>query len=204
MNSRNIEVLFVQQILNSKAIRILTIGMIVFLNIISSHAQTVLNIEFQAYPTGIIPGIRVENKVNDKTDVHLRIGVNIFDHRDLGVHMLESGKGIGFTLGVARYLPSSKFSLGLKNDLWFNKVNWYDWTVSGRSEGETKITVLQPTAEIAYLINTKRLSVRPSLAFGLEWNVITNGEPTGEGPIILVGIIIGKRKNQFNTSKSKF
>lgn len=160
----------------------------------TSDAQVTLNAEFQAYPTGIIPGVRIEKQVNEKTNIHLRLGLNIFDHRDLGVHDEETGSGFGFTLGASRALRNPKFSLGLRNDFWFNTVDWSDNTQPGKIAGQTKITVVQPTAELTYLINTNKLSIRPSAAFGLEWNVLTEGEPTGEGPILLIGVIIGKNK----------
>jgi len=157
-----------------------------------AQSQLTLNAEFQAYPTGIIPGIRIENQISNKTNVHLRVGVNIFDHRDLGVHGGETGSGFGFTLGASRSIKDSKFSLGIRNDFWFNRVDWFDSTISGMSIGETEIIVLQPTAELTYKISKNNLLIKPSLAFGLEWNVVTDGEPTGEGPIILFGVIIGR------------
>lgn len=158
----------------------------------TSNAQMTLNAELQAYPTGLIPGVRIENQVNERTNIHLRLGLNLFDHRDLGVHDEETGSGFGFTLGASRALKNPKFSLGLRNDFWFNTVDWSDNTQPGKIAGQTKITVVQPTVELTYLINKKNLSIRPSAAFGLEWNVVTNGEPTGEGPILLLGLIIGK------------
>jgi hypothetical protein len=33
----------------------------------------------------------------------------------------------------------------------------------------------------------------PGIAFGVEINVKTEGEPVGEGAIILVGLMLGKR-----------
>jgi len=160
--------------------------------LISSRAQTTFNAELQVYPTGIIPGVRIENRIKPDLDIHLRLGMNIFNHRDLGVHDEETGQGFGFTLGVSKVLNNSKFSLGLRNDVWFNKVDWSDGVSPSKVMGETSITVIQPTAELNYRIATKQLLIRPSLSFGLEWNVVTKGEPTGEGPIILIGVIVGK------------
>lgn len=159
---------------------------------ITIDAQLIFNTEIQAYPTGLIPGVRIENQINDNTIVHLRLGLNIFNHRDLGVHDEEKGYGYGFSLGASRALKNPKFVLGIRNDFWFNKVDWTDNISPGKVSGHTKITVVQPTAEMTYLMNTKNWSIRPSVAFGLEWNVKTNGEPTGEGPIILLGFVIGK------------
>jgi len=81
-------------------------------------AQTDFNVELQVYPTGVIPGIRIENKIGEKTKVHLRLGLNIFDHRDLGVQDNESGWGYGFTLGGSKTLGQSKFELGLRYCNW--------------------------------------------------------------------------------------
>jgi len=63
-----------------------------------------------------------------------------------------------------------------------------------RIEGHTSITVIQPTVELGYLfILGKSLHMTPSIAFGWEWNAKTDGEPTGEGAILLLGISVGKR-----------
>lgn len=159
----------------------------------TAYSQTSLNLELQVYPTGIIPGVRIEKQVGNKTLAHLRVGLNIFDHRDLGVQDEESGAGYGFTLGVSRLLKKN-FELGIRNDIWFNNVDWVDNTGPSPFPGETSITVLQPTIELGYRHQGERLIIKPTLAFGLEWNVITDGEPTGEGPIVLVGVIIGKSK----------
>ena len=65
-----------------------------------------------------------------------------------------------------------------------------DWQ-TGNESGETSITVLQPTAELSYVIRKNSFYFAPSAAFGVEWNVQTDGEPTGEGAILLVGVQIG-------------
>ena len=156
--------------------------------------QTTLNAELQIYPTGLIPGIRFEKQFTEKTAGHIRVGVNLFDHRDLGVQSNERGSGFGFTLGASRRLSESSWSLGLRNDIWYNQVKWDDITAPSPISSETKIVVLQPTAELTYGLSLGSLSVRPSLALGLEWNVITEGSPTGEGPILLIGVIVGPQR----------
>jgi len=167
-------------------------GLFVLCFLFIGHAQMKLNFEFQAYPTGFIPGLRLENQLNHNTKMHLRLGMNFFDHRDWGVHDDEQGKGFGFTLGASKSIKNSKFDLGIRNDVWFNKVDWKDFSLLSIEKGQTDIVVLQPTAELTYRLAIKQVSIRPSLAFGLEWNVKTDGEPTGEGPILLLGFIIGK------------
>ena len=158
------------------------------------YAQSYLDVlfEFQAYPTGLIPGVRIEKSLGVKSAAHVRLGYNWIRHRDLGKHDDEHGVGFGFTIGYKRYFRNNHdgFSLGLKNDIWWNTI---DWTDEPSSSGTTDITVLQPTLELAYSFIKGDLVISPSLAFGFEWNVRTEGEPTGEGAILLVGIQIGKR-----------
>lgn len=156
------------------------------------EAQSNVNFELQVYPTGIIPGVRVEHQLSEKTLLHLRAGFNIFDHRDLGVQDEETGWGYGFTVGASHQLKESKFDLGIRNDIWFNNVDWVSLiNTPAERRGETSITVIQPTVELTYKLTYNKFSIRPSLAFGLEWNVRTEGEPTGEGAIVLLGIIVG-------------
>lgn len=156
-----------------------------------------VSFEFQAYPTGLIPGIRLEKSLNNNSSAHLRLGYNWIRHRDLGQHDDERGDGYGFSIGYKRYLSEDKkgFSLCIKNDFWWNSIDWKDESdTSGQVDlGTSEITVIQPTLELGYTILTKSLIFTPSLAFGFEWNVRTVGEPTGEGAILLVGFQLGKR-----------
>jgi hypothetical protein len=43
-----------------------------------------------------------------------------------------------------------------------------------------------------FILNEK-LIFAPSLAWGYEINIVTDGEPTGEGMILLAGINLGYR-----------
>ena len=161
----------------------------------AARSQEILDLsfEFQAYPTGLIPGIHLEKSINNKSTLLFRLGYNWFRHRDLGVHDDERGGGIGGTVGYKRFFKEGYqgWSLAVKNDVWWNEVDWYDIGVNdNRTEGETSITVLQPTAELGYtFVKNESLIITPTLAFGVEWNVRTEGEPTGEGPIVLIEII---------------
>ncbi len=153
-----------------------------------------IGVEFQAYPTGYMPGVRLERNFGTRHALHLRVGANIFDHRDWGKHLRERGAGVGFTLGYKRYFSEGHegLFLGLRNDIWWNQVDW------GRdnglpSEGTTKITVVQPTVEGGYTFVKNHFFWTPSLGFGFEINAITDGEPTGEGAILLAGLIVGYR-----------
>ena len=111
-----------------------------------------LGIEVQAYPTGILPGLRIEKNFSERHAAHLRLGANIFDHRHLGKHYIEKGIGYGFTLGYKRYFQPSHqgLFLGIRNDVWFNNVEWRKNTKMPPLAGTTKITVIQPTIEGGY------------------------------------------------------
>jgi hypothetical protein len=152
-----------------------------------------LGIEFQAYPTGILPGLKAAIGIGEHSALHLRVGANIFDHRDLGVQEQEEGSGWGFTLGYQYYFGEdhSKFFLGIRNDLWWNSV---DWETDGVM-GTTDIFVVQPTAIGGYAIPLAdgKLIFEPALGLGFEINVKTEGEPTGEGAIGLAGFSLAYR-----------
>ncbi len=155
-----------------------------------------VSLELQVYPTGVIPGLRYETSISEQSSLSFRIGYNIVRHRDLGVHQDERGGGIGGSLGFRKYFkPEFKgWSISLKTDVWFNKIDWYDiGRTDERIEGETSITVLQPTAALGYTFVNSSFSITPTLSFGYEWNVKTVGEPTGQGSIILIGVQLGRR-----------
>ena len=157
-----------------------------------------VSFEFQAYPTGLIPGLRIEKGFADRHAVHLRLGYQYIRHRDLGVHGDERGNGYGFTLGY-KYFFKENFqglSLSLRNDIWFNSLDWEDYDDSGlvTDMGTTEITVVQPTVEAGYtLMLGEKWTFTPSLAFGFEVNVKTEGSEVGEGAILLLGFKIGPR-----------
>ena len=64
-------------------------------------AQTDIGIEIQAYPTGLIPGIRAEWGWGEQQSVHLRLGYNIVRHRDLGEHEDERGVALASPLAIS-------------------------------------------------------------------------------------------------------
>jgi hypothetical protein len=159
----------------------------------AQNAPLDLAFEFQAYPTGLIPGIRLEKNFGGKNAAHLRLGYQAIDHRDLGKQDDETGQGWGFSLGYHRYFKPSYqgFFLGARNDIWFNRI---DWANNDGTSGQTDITVLQPTAQAGWLfLLGKKFLLCPTLSFGYEINVKTEGEPTGEGAILLLGINLGHR-----------
>lgn len=158
------------------------------------NQSTSLGFEFQAYPTGLIPGLRIEKTTGNSSILSVRLGYNWIRHRDLGKHDDERGQGYGITLGYKKYIRRGfrGWHLGLRTDVWRNSIDWYDDVASGRSAGNTKITVVQPTAELGHTIQLgSALTFTPTLSFGWEWNVKTEGEPTGEGAILLLGFHFG-------------
>lgn len=162
------------------------------------HAnEPTLGLGLQVYPTGFMPSLQFEHPLSDHGLLQVRAGLNIFDHRDLGKQDEEIGSGFGGSLGYKHFFndEATKWSLMLKTDVWFNTVDWRNDLMSPSPEiGTTDIVVLQPTLELGYtLMLTDHLFVTPSLAFGLEWNVQTEGEPMGEGPILLGGVVFGMK-----------
>ncbi len=156
-----------------------------------SNLGSSLGIELQVYPTGVIPGLRYELPLSDRGNLYLRAGYQIIDHRDLGVQDDESGTGYGFSVGYHHYFKAdrTKWSILLKNDVWFNTIDWASGTDLIEVFGTSDITVIQPTAQVEYSIMlSDKMRLSPSFAFGFEWNVKTEGRETGQGAIILLGL----------------
>ncbi len=148
--------------------------------------------ELQVYPTGLLPGLRVEHFLSDKSSVNFRVALQVIDHRDLGVHDDETGNGFGFSLAYRRFLNLGYdgFSIALRTDFWSNTIDWSDDATL--QSGASKIKVLQPTLLLEYTLDaTSSIIITPSLGLGYEWNVSTSGSPTGQGAIVLLGISIG-------------
>ena len=144
-------------------------------------------IELQQYPTGFLLGGRAEYGFKPHQSLGFRIGYNLVDHRDQGVHTNEEGGGFGFTLSYRYYFrpQNNRLFLGARTDFWFNKIDWQD---SPMVSGTTNIVVFQPTAIAGYLfLIQEKWVITPTLAFGYEINIVENGEPVGEGAILLWG-----------------
>lgn len=157
-----------------------------------------LGVEFQAYPTGLIPGIRGTLGINSKNAIHLRAGYNLANHRNLGVQESEIGGGAGFTLGYEHYFGPelTKWFLGLRSDLWFNSIDWQNNEgMPNETNGTTKLVVVQPTLAGGYLFKLGRGNwiFTPEVAFGFEINVVEDGEDVGEGPVFLLGFVFAHR-----------
>ena len=153
--------------------------------------------EFQLYPTGMLPGLRVEKGIRGSHALSLRVGYNVVRHGSAGEHDSERGGGPGFSLGYKHYFSDGfrGWFAGVKNDFWFNTIDWQDDpSLPDYLFGPTTIPVVQPTAEVGFLFKFGQNWIfAPTLAFGFEINVKTKGEPTGEGAIFLAGLQFGKR-----------
>jgi hypothetical protein len=150
-------------------------------------------IELQQYPTGFLLGARGEFGFKPHQSFDFRIGYNFVDHRDQGKHANEEGGGFGFTLGYRYYFKpqNTHFFLGIRSDLWFNKIDWQD---DPNLSGTTEVVVLQPTIIGGYLFLIKeKWTITPTLAFGYEINIVENGDPVGQGPIFLWGLNVNYR-----------
>ncbi len=174
--------------------RITTIILVIFLSCWRTCAlgQTDLSAQVQLYPTGLIPGVKIDHSISTHGRLSLRLGANIFDHQDLGVQEMEVGSGFGFSMGYQRYLRDdfTGLHLELKNDVWWNTVDWQTDAFNGTSE----IVVLQPTLNLGYTTFLgSSFFISPSVGFGWEWNVLVDGEPTGQGAIGLLGLSAGIR-----------
>lgn len=164
----------------------------------SLSAQSSLGVEVQVYPTGVIPGLRYDHHMSSRSSLYARLGYQLIDHRDLGVQDDETGSGYGLSIGYARHWRADRsgWTLLVKSDLWLNDIDWQDG--SDGSTGTSDITVLQPTLQAEYGWHlSDHLLLRPSIALGLEWNVKTEGRPTGQGPILLVGLSIAHQWNEY-------
>jgi len=163
----------------------------VFQGVERPHSSLVF--EFQAYPTGLIPGVTYERFFSPKDSFNYRLGIQIVRHGDEGVQDLERGNGFGGSFGYRRYLRSG-ISVGARTDLWFNDLDWVDNIGEPDEEtGNTDIIVLQPVVEATIRrYFSSNWFVQPSVAAGFEINIFTDGEETGQGFIVLGALSIGR------------
>ena len=162
-----------------------------------NHVFKDLGLEIQQYPTGFLVGGHFELSLSNHHALAFRAGINIFDHRDLGVQEEETGSGPGFTFGYNYYFKPDHtgWFLGLRNDFWFNSVDWKNEIgTSTEIAGTSDIVVLQPTAIGGYLfLLNEQWVVTPTIAFGYEVNIVENGGDVGEGAILLWGLNLAYR-----------
>ena len=169
---------------------------------VSVSSQNTIGFETQVYPAGIVPGLRFDIPIAKNSVLTSRVGYNFTDRRDWGEHDNEEGGGPGFSLGVKkiRFL-TEKLSLHFRTDLWFMEIDWENTreicgfrfcTVAGIDTGETNIIIFQPTFGLVYDFElNQQILLQPSVSFGYEINVKTEGEDVGEGAILLLGLNLG-------------
>jgi len=148
-----------------------------------------LGLEGQQYPTGYLFGARAEIGLASHHALDFRIGYNALDHKDFGVHDTEEGGGFGGTIGYRYYFNPEHESwfVGARTDVWFNKVDWTD--LEPEAESSTDVVVLQPTLIGGYRwAFNDHFALTPTLAFGAEINIVTDGEEVGQGAIFLWGL----------------
>jgi len=152
-----------------------------------------LGMELQGYPTGAILAARVGLRPGTWDWVRLWAGYNLTDRGDVGEHADEDGGGPGVGVGWRHaFRPGGEgagWFLGVRTDLWVLSIDWRD---PGRS-GTTSVTVLQPTARAGYAWRVGGgWLLDLNLGLGAEINLATDGEPVGDGAILLVGVGIGR------------
>lgn len=165
---------------------------------LSAQSNWALAFEFQAYPTGLIPGLRADYQFQRQHSLHIRAGYNWIRHGSNGVQDDERGDGFGGTLGYRYYFRGNwtRWFIGARSDVWRNSLAWQDRANDGTvlNQGTSKITVLQPTAEAGYRfpLGTHAWFFAPSAALGVEINIKTTGAQVGEGLIVLLGFSLGR------------
>ncbi|GIV34222.1 MAG: hypothetical protein KatS3mg031_1757 [Chitinophagales bacterium] len=145
--------------------------------------------ELQFYPAGMIPGVRWSYYLGEQQQnaITLRTGINLTLRHDWGKHEDERGWGTGISSGYNYHFPirKGKVLFGARGDIWLMQIHWK----KDARKGESHIVILQPTAEAGYSFILKNFHIAPTLAFGRELNIITKGEPVGEGWILLLGVV---------------
>lgn len=166
-------------------------------------AQNSIQLETQAYPAGIIPGVRFDFNIGSNSYLTSRIGYNFTDRQDFGKNDNEEGGGPGFGIGYVKSdFLTQNLSAHIRTDLWFMDIDWRDsQTICGTAppcfeqdiNGTSEIIILQPTVGIEYNIPfSTNLFLKPSLSFGYEINIKTEGREVGEGAILLIGLNLGR------------
>lgn len=157
---------------------------------ILTDPESRIGAEVQAYPAGVIPGVRWEWPRSDRDVWFGRFAYNFADRGDFGEHDDESGGGFGLGAGWRRWQDDQKLGwhYGARLDFWDLDIDWRDNAPTTR-QGATNVLVVQPTIEGGYSWNVRkggRLDL--TLGLGAELNVSTDGEDVGEGAILLLGI----------------
>ena len=170
---------------------------ILFFASFQAHSQSskYIELETQWYPAGYQFMLSGEYGFTGKDALHVKLGYNLALRKDFSPYNdLEEGGGFGFSLGYRHYLfgdSNNGVYAGVRTDMWWLSIDWEDATATSNT-GTTKITVFQPTAEIGYLyqFSDSPLAIGANAAAGYEINIITNGDPVGQGAMGLLGVRI--------------
>ena len=158
---------------------------------------TNIGLELQQYPTGYMIAGHGEIGWNKRHSIDFRAGYNGLDHLSFGPNDEEIGGGPGFSVGYNYYFGKNfqKWLISYRTDLWWNEVHWANEIGEiNETKGQTNVVVLQPTLIGAYVFLFKEHFIfTPTLAVGMEINIITEGKPVGEGAIILWGAKLAYR-----------
>ncbi len=147
--------------------------------------------ELQAYPAGLIPGARGELFLGPMQNVNMRIAYNVARRQDFGKHDDERGGGWGAGIGYRRYGVRDRlpFFAGIRIDWWELGIDWQQKSNAIQTSGTTRISVLQPTGEFGYDWRIhESWSLIATVSVGAEINLVSQGEPVGEGAILLIGL----------------
>ena len=148
--------------------------------------------EAQVYPSGGIFTARGSIQLDDDDALFGYLGYNLAERGDNGKHAREEGRGPGIGASWRHYLGENRtgWHFGVRTDLWVLDIDWTDPNDSGR----TSIFVLQPTSQGGYTWDVDDdWVIDVGVSFGAEINVNTDGEPVGEGVILLLGVGTGYR-----------
>ena len=164
----------------------------------------IVGMSVQGYPAGGILTLKMAREVSIADVVSVYAGFNTTDRGAWGKFANEKGGGWGFGFAWRRYRLISRagqksrirtgWFFGGRTDLWYLDI---DWRTAGRpaQTGSTSVTVLQPTGQVGHtwLLYDDHLSIDAIAALGAEINIKTDGDPVGEGAIMLGGIHITYR-----------
>jgi hypothetical protein len=145
---------------------------------------------FKAPSHSAIFGLHLAANARIHSGFHALIGYNKIFSNDAGKHEAEEGGGPGISLGYRYYFKVRPygFFIGAGTDLWHLKINWRQIAITGT----TKTWALVPQAEMGYMILINDMFfISPSIGFGTQSNLGTQGEPVGDGFRFIPGISAG-------------
>jgi len=141
-----------------------------------------LGIELQVYPAGQQLTAQAAVPLAESHALTVDVGINRARRRDWALHDDERGAGPGG--GIAYRFQPAALVVEARADVWWLPINW----TQGDQTGRTNTLVAQPSARLGWSVDAGPLTVEPGISLGWEINVVTRGEPVGQGAILLGGI----------------